>query len=121
VNSAVVNGVGSSGPVVIVVSGAVVSGGSTIDHTCCAGVSSTTPSGLFARTVKTWLPTPRPESSTGDVQAANGSVSSAHSNVTPALVDENSKYAVVSVVGLSGATSRLMLVSGGDSSTTSQP
>ena len=118
---AVVNGVGSAGPSVIVVSGAVVSGGSTICHMCCAGVSSTMPAGLFARTLKTWLPTPRPVRSTAEVQVSKGAVSSAHSKVAPGMGDENSKCAVVSVVDASGARSRLMLVSGGFSSRTSQP
>ena len=107
-----------SGPSRISVSGAVVSGGSSTDHVCTAGVSSTRPAGLLARTRKTWSPTPTPMSSSGDSQVSNAPASSAHSKVAPAVGEENSSVAVVSVVGVSGPSS--MFVSGGVPSRISQ-
>jgi hypothetical protein len=107
----------ASGPEVIVVSGATVSG-STIVQEYPAGVGSTLPSGSLATTRSSWSPRGRSVYSAGEVQAAEAPLSSEHSKVEPSTLDERLKLALVLVVGLAGPDR--IVVSGYVGSTTVQ-
>jgi hypothetical protein len=110
VNVAVVAVVLAGGPEPIVVSGAVVSGG-TIVQACIAGVGSTPPAAPIARTLKVCAPSVSEVNVMGEEHAANGAVSSEHSNVVPASLAENVNVALVASVEAAGPES--MVVSGG--------
>ena len=69
------------------------------------------PSRSVARSVKSWMPTPRLVYSNGELQGASADPSREHSKVVPRSFAENSKVAVVWMVVESGAES--IVVSGG--------
>ena len=73
------------------------------------------PAPSVARTWNVWLPSPRPDSASGDVQPLQAPPSSRHSNVEPGSSDENSNEGEASELGSLGATS--MVVSGAVRST----
>jgi hypothetical protein len=99
---AVVASVVAAGPLVIVVSGGVVSGGGWIVHVRVAGVGSTLSAGSMARTANVCEPTPRPVYVRGLVHGANTVVSSRHSNVDPGSLALKPNVADVAVVELAG-------------------
>ena len=102
--------VGDAGaPAPSVVSGATVS--AITRQVCCAGEPSTLPAGSVARTRRSWLPTDRPLSCLGDVQAVKAPPSSEHSNVENSWLDEKPIDALVLSVSASGPES--IVVSGG--------
>jgi hypothetical protein len=103
---ALVLDVSGAGPEVIVVSGAVVSdgpGGSTV-HAKIAGSESTFPAWSVARTRKVCAPSARSEYVRGLEQESHGPVSSWHSKVEPASL-ENSNSAERSLLGSVGPES----------------
>src|SRR5918992_2513681 len=104
--TALVSTVGDAGVAVSSVSGA-----RPTVHWCTAGVGSTTPKERFARTSKRCGPSLSPPTKCGDAQDCHSEPSSAHSKVTPAVLEENVNWALESAVGESGA--ELSQVSGG--------
>src|SRR5687767_10761713 len=79
---ALVSVVATCGPLVIVVTGGVMS---PLVQEYSAGVRSTAPLGPFARTSSSCSPNGRLVNVTGELHAVNGARSSEHSKVAPAL------------------------------------
>ena len=77
-------------------------GGATTVQAYVAPGFSKLPATSRARTRKVWLPSASPVTVTGDVQAANGAVSSEQLNVEPVSFDVNVNVAPVAVVEASG-------------------
>ena len=86
------------GPVLIVVSGAVVS----ITNVCDAGVGSMLPPESIARTWNVWLPGASDAVVCGELQGANVAVSTRHWNVAPGSSAMKLNVGVVSLPGLPG-------------------
>src|SRR5918992_6180339 len=106
--TALVSTVGDAGVAVSSVSGA-----RPTVHWCTAGVGSTTPKERFARTSKRCGPSLSPPTKCGDAQDCHSEPSSAHSNVTPAVLEEKVKVAPESDVGEAGAESSEAFGGGG--------
>ena len=107
-NVAVGSPVAPLGPDVIVVSGAVVSSGSTV-HVCAAGVPSVFPAASVARTRKVWVPSPT-VSARGAEHGSKPAASSAHSNLDPVSLELKVNVALVLDVPAGGAV--VIVVSG---------
>jgi hypothetical protein len=107
-NVAVVSLVAPLGPDVIVVSGAVVSSGSTV-HVCAAGVPSVFPAASVARTRRVCVPSPT-VSAKGAEQGSKPVASSAHSNPDAVSLELKVKVALVLIVPAGGAV--VIVVSG---------
>jgi hypothetical protein len=122
VNSKVATLFGSTerGPSVTEVFGATWSGPSWTFHTYEAGCSSTTPSGLVARTRNSCSPFSTTQYAAGEVQRRKSAPSSEHSNVDPGWSAPKTKTAFSLVLGGCGgvpsstrpAGPELMLVTG---------
>ena len=82
-----------------------VSGGTATVHTWRSAAASTFPSGSVARTSNARSPSARFAYSTGDVQDAHGSPSSAHSNVASGSSAAKVSEASALVVGDAGPVS----------------
>src|SRR5918999_6408181 len=107
-NAALVSRVGEAGVAVSSVSGA-----RPTVHSCTAGVGSTTPKERFARTSKRCAPSLSPPTKCGEAQDCHSEPSSAHSKVTPAVLEKNLNWAPESAVGESGAESSEVSGGGG--------
>src|SRR5918999_262656 len=90
-----------------------VSGARPTVHSCTAGVGSTTPNERFARTSKRCEPSVSPPTKCGEPQLCHSEPSSAHSKVTPAVLEEKVKVALESAVGEAGAESSVVFGGGG--------
>ena len=110
-NTANVLVVDASGAESMVVSGAVTSGGGTIDHWRTAGLASVFPAASVVRTSNRCSPSARPATVVGELQAENAAPSSEHSNVEPASFAEKAKLA--SVLAVSAGGPEAISVSGG--------
>ena len=108
--------VGPDGPVVISVSGGVVSGAATV-KVRPSGVWSVFPAGSVARTSKVWSPTASVAVVCGDVQTAHGPSSTRHSNVEPVSVEVKAKVGVLSLIVVPLAGPLVMVVAGAAVST----
>src|ERR671919_44500 len=107
-NTALVSTVGEAGVAVSSVSGA-----RPTVHSCTAGVGSTTPKERIARTSKRCGPSLSPPTKCGEAQDCHSEPSSAHSKVTPAVLEENVKLAPDSDVGEAGDESSEVFGGGG--------
>jgi hypothetical protein len=102
----------AEGPKLIAVSGGVVSGMKvSMLHVRTAGVASVLPAWSVALTENVCNPSESPVSAFGEEQAANAPVSSLHSKLEPASLEENSKLAELEVLVAEGP--ELIAVSGG--------
>src|ERR671915_2003496 len=90
-----------------------VSGARPTVHSCTAGVGSTTPNERFARPSKRCGPRVSPPTKCGEPQLCHSEPSSAHSKVTPAVLEEKVKVALESAVGEAGAESSVVFGGGG--------
>src|SRR5918992_2265759 len=90
-----------------------VSGARPTVHSCTAGVGSTPRSGRFARTSRRCEPSVSPPTKCGEPQLCHSEPSSAHSKVTPAVLEEKVKVALESAVGEAGAESSVVFGGGG--------
>src|ERR687893_2442864 len=90
-----------------------VSGARPTVHSCTAGVGSTTPNERFARTSKRCEPSVSPPTKCGEPQLCHSEPSSAHSKVTPAVLEEKVKLALESAGGEAGAESSVVFGGGG--------
>jgi hypothetical protein len=108
-NAAVALVVVAGGPEVMVLSGAVVSGGGSTVHSYVAGVGSGVPATVDT-TSNSWSPTARPVSCTGEVHVAGVAPSSAQVNVAPPRLASKANVASILVVVSAGAA--VMVVCG---------